>query len=160
MLVDKVLKLALLPVVCLKTLIELFFFHYCTNARIYVLKFHTAWTLPNPTRHLLECWEHVCFLCFHSFVRVIAYPKLLFDTIAVPRRGVLSYHSEDWVPVLWDVWAFSDWSQDPDLPTTAAWALGNTSNIQGLLSYITQRVQIQATQKHRTQNWTYYGSVL
>lgn len=79
-------------------------------------------------------------------VPVCVYHKLLFYTLAVPGRGVLSYHAENGVPVLRDIRAFRDWSQDLDPPAAAAVALGNTSNIQGLLPNITERVQVQTAQ--------------
>lgn len=99
------------------------------------------------SKRICSLWNVVSnkFLFYQSF----SYLKLLFNAFLVPGRGVFSYYPEDWVPVLWDNCAFSDWSQDLDPPSASTLTLGDTLDIEGLLPRITERVQIQAAQRHQ-----------
>lgn len=42
-------------------------------------------------------------VCLDTFVHVSVYLELLLDAFAVPGGGILSYHTEDGMPVLGDV---------------------------------------------------------
>lgn len=78
--------------------------------------------------------------------------QLLLDMLSVPGGGVFSYHAQDRVPVVGEVWAFSDGGQDSDMATTAA--PGSTFIIEGALPHIAERVQIQAVETHKTLHLT------